>query len=75
MLEEISALNPDFLIFLGDFNARSKAWWASDINTIKGTKIDFVTTSYGLQQLITQPTNLLANSSSCITLIFTDQAN
>ena len=73
LLQELSALNPDFSIILGDFNARSKSWWKSDINTIEGTKIDSVTTSYGLQQLITQPTHLLANSSYCIDLIFTDQ--
>ena len=74
LLQELSALNPDFSIILGDFNARSKSWWKSDINTIEGTKIDSVTSSYGLQQLITQPTHLLANSSSCIYLIFTDQS-
>ena len=44
----------------------------SDINTNEGTKIDAVTSSYGLQQLISQPTHLLANSFSCIDLNFTD---
>ena len=73
LLQELSALNPDFSIILGDFNARSKSWWKSDINTIEGTKIDSVTSSYGLQQLITQPTHLLAIPSSSIDLIFTDQ--
>ena len=73
LLQELSALNPDFSIFLGIFNVRSKSWWKSDINTIEGTKIDSVTTSYGLQQLIPQPTHLLTNSSCCIDLIFTDQ--
>ena len=73
LLQEISVLNPDFSIIPGDFNARSKSWWKSDINTIEGTKIDSVTTSYDLQQLITQPTHLLGNSSSFIDLIFTDQ--
>ena len=57
LLQELSALNPDFSIILGGFNARSKSWWKSDINTIEGTKIDSVTTSYGLQQLIPQPTH------------------
>ena len=42
------------------------------INTNEGTKIDAVTSSYGLQQLISQPTHLLANSFSCIDLNFTD---
>ena len=73
MLQEISAFKPDFSVILGDFNARSKSWWKSDIGTIEGTKIDVVTSSYGLQQLISQPTHLLANSSSCIDLIFTGQ--
>ena len=26
LLQELSALNPDFSIILGDFNARSKSW-------------------------------------------------
>ena len=73
LLYKLSALNPNISIILGDFNARSKSWWKSNINTIDGTKIDSVITSNGLQQLITQPTHLLANSSSCIDLIFTDQ--
>ena len=47
----------------------------SDINTIESTKIDTVTTSYGLQQLVTRLTHLLANSSSCIGLTFADQAS
>ena len=64
MLQEISAFKPDFSIILGDFNARSISWWKSDIDTSEGTKIDTVTSSYGLQPLISQPTHLLANSSS-----------
>ena len=52
MLQEISASKPDFSIILGNFNARSKVLWNSDINTNRGTKIDVVTSSYGLQQLI-----------------------
>ena len=44
----------------------------SDINTNEGTKIDAVTSSCGLQQLISQPTHLLANSFSCIDLNSTD---
>ena len=49
LLLELSALNPEFSIILGDFNARSKSWWKSDINNIEGTKIDSVTASYCLQ--------------------------
>ena len=73
LLQDMNSFKSDFSIILGDFNARSKSWWKDDINTIEGTKIDSVATSYGLQQLISQPTHLLSNSSSCIDLIFTDQ--
>ena len=75
MLNVISSCKPDFSIILGDFNARSKSWWQNDINTSEGTKIDALTSYHGLHQLISQPTHILANSSSCIDLIFTDQPN
>ena len=52
MLQEISAFKPDFSITLGDFNARLKSQWKSDIDTNEGTKIDAVTSSYGLQQFL-----------------------
>ena len=37
--------------------------------------IDSLTATYGFHQLISDPTHLLSNSSSCIDLIFTDQPN
>ena len=40
-----------------------------------GLQIELLTKSYRLQQLISDPTHLLPNSSSCIDLIFTDQPN
>ena len=73
MLQEISAFKPDFSIIYSYFNAKSKSWWNSDINTNEGTKIDAVTSLYGLQQIISQSTHVFANSCSCIDLIFTDQ--
>ena len=42
---------------------------------LKGLKIDTITSQFGLQQLINEPTHLTANSSSCIDLIFTSQPN
>ena len=41
----------------------------------EGPQIESLTMSYGLQQLIFDPTHLLSNSSSCIDLIFMDQPN
>ena len=75
MLNLINSFKPDFSIILGDFNARSKSWWNKDTNSNEGTKIDALTSYHGLHQLISQPTHILANSSSCIDLIFTDQPN
>ena len=75
MLSDINSSNPHFSIILGDFNERSSNWWQGDTQTSEGSRIDYLTTSYGFQQLISEPTRILKNSSSCIHLIFTDQPN
>ena len=64
-----------FTVVLGDFNARSPAWWSEDITTLHGTQIDSLTTTHGFKQIISDPTHILPQSSSCIDLIFTDQPN
>ena len=40
-----------------------------------GSKLDILTCSHGLHQLINEPTHLLDSSSSCIDLIFTSKPN
>ena len=75
MLNLINSFKPDFTIILGDFNARSKSWWNKVTNSNEGTKIDALTSYHGLYQLISQPTHILANSPSCIDVIFTDRPN
>ena len=75
MLSDINSSNPHFSIILGDFNARSNNWWQGDTQTSEGSRIDYLTTSSGFQQIISEPTHILKNSSSCIDLIFTDQPN
>ena len=75
MLSDINSFNPDFSVILGDFNAKSKNWWPDGAPTIEGSRIVFLTNSYGSQQLISEPTHILENSSSCIDLILTDQPN
>ena len=75
LLCEINSFKPDFSIILGDFNARSNSWWIGDIETSEGSRINALTTSYGFQQLISEPTHTLNNSSSCIDFVFTDQPN
>ena len=41
----------------------------------EGAKIVFVTSQYGIQQIINESTHVLENSSSCIDLIFTLHPN
>ena len=59
------------MVFLGDFNTKSSNWYNHDKTACEGSKIDAVTSQFGLQQLIKEPTHILGNSSSCIDLIFT----
>ena len=58
---------------LGDFNSRCSRWWEKDKNTQEGIKLDSLTSSYGFNQLIDEPTHITRNSFSCIDLIFTNQ--
>ena len=69
---DIIAKNPLFVLITVDFNARSSNWWKNDHSTSEGTQVDSLTTSYGLSQIISDPTHILPNSSSCIGLIFTN---
>ena len=58
---------------IGDFNAKSKNWSEGDRSTIEGNKIFFLTSQFGLSQIIKEPIHTLENSFSCIDLIFTTQ--
>ena len=60
---------------MGHFNARSSNWCKYDMSNNEGVQIDSVTSAHGLEQLISEPTQILSNSSSCIDLIFTNQPN
>ena len=74
-LHDIGSLNPYFTILLGDFNAKSHSWYDKDITSIEGSRIESLTSFYSFSQLISGPTHILPNSSSCIDLIFVDQPN
>ena len=47
----------------------------NDLSTSEGTQVDSLTSSYGLSQIISDPTHIFPNSSSCINLILTNQPN
>ena len=75
LIGDLVAKNPLFVLITGDFNVRSSNWWKNDLSTSEGIQVDSLTTSYGLSQIISDPTHILPNSSSCIDLIFTNQPN
>ena len=64
-----------FTAVLGDLNARSPAWCSEDITTLHGIQIDSLTTIHGFKQIISDPSHILPQSSSCIDLFFADQPN
>ena len=70
-LDVINNMDPFLFIVLGDFNAKSCNWKKTDKSTSEGKKVEDIT----LMQLITCPTHIMPNSSSCIDLIFTNQTN
>ena len=67
--------NPFLTTVIGDFNAKSNKWSECDRSTIEGRKIHFLTSQFGLSQIIKGPTHILENSSFCIDLTFTTQPN
>ena len=75
LLININSFDPHFVILPGDFNAKSKSWSINDTATEEGTILENVTSLFGLNQLISDPTHILQHSSSCIDLIFVNQPN
>ena len=67
--------NPFRTTVIDDFNAKSSKWSEGDRSNIEGSKIDFLTSQFGLPQIIKEPTQILENSSYCIDLIFSTQPN
>ena len=67
--------NPFLIVLLRDFNVKSENWYKHDKTSYERAKIDALTTQFGLQQIIKEPTHILAESSSCIDLIFTSHQN
>ena len=74
-LDSVMVNNPFLTVVLGDFNAKSSLQYNSDITTYEGSKTDGVTSQFGLEQIIKEPTHIIGDSSLCIDLIFTTQPN
>ena len=58
------------IVVLGIFNAQIKRWYNLGKTAYEGTRIDDITSEFGLEQLIHEPTHIIGERSSCIDLIF-----
>ena len=70
-LDKIHENNSFMTVVPGDINAKSNNWCKADITSLEGSEIDIIASSYGLNQLIQEPTHILNSLSSCIDRIFT----
>ena len=74
-LDTISANSPFLPVVLGDFNVKPNLWCKNDKTSYEDWKIKGITSQFGLQQLIKEPTHHTRNLPSCIGLIFSSQPN
>ena len=75
LLSKTTSSNSLFTIILGDFNGRSSCWWKEDKTTTEGIHLQALTSLHNFDQLISESTHILSNSSFCIDLIFTNQSS
>ena len=61
MIGDIIAKSALCVLITGDFNVRSTLhdWWKNDLAACEATQFDSLTTSYGLSQVISDPTHVL----------------
>ena len=62
-----------FITTLGDFSGISPSCWSKYIVTPDVSHIDSLTTTYCLQKIIPEPTQIFPHSSSCIGVILKNQ--
>ena len=62
--------NDYLIVVLGHFNTQTKGWYP-----LGKTTIDGITSQFGLEQLIYEPTRIIGERPSCIDLIFASQPN
>ena len=74
-LDSIALRNPYLIVALGDVNPRTNGWYPLCKTTYEGTRIDGITSHFGLEQLIHQPPHITGERSSCIDLIFHTRGN
>ena len=73
-LDSIIYRNPYLIVVLGDINAQTKGYPLGK-STYECIRIGGITSQFGLEQLIHEPTHIIGERFSCIDLIFAFQPN
>ena len=74
-IKVVTTNSPFLTVALGDFNIKSNLWFKGDKKSNEGSKIDAITSQFGLQQLNKETAHLVADSSFCIDSIFISRSN
>ena len=74
-LEFIFNKNPYLTVVIDEFNAKSHNWYKGDKTTASWSKLEIMTSHYGLTLIINEPTHIFEDSSSCIDLASTSHLN
>ena len=51
-IDAVTANNPFLTVVLGDFNVKSNLWFKGDKTSYEGSKIDAITSQFGLQLVL-----------------------
>ena len=69
LIIDIYSRKADFVLMIGDFNAKSCNWSINDTTTPEGAQLDSITSLYGMKQLISEPTQF-CNSLLAVSILF-----
>ena len=77
LYHKIKLEKPYTMLFSGDFNAHSQAWYSEGDTNAEGILLDNLFSNLNLTQLISEPTHFFRDdcNPSCIDLLITDQPN
>ena len=74
-LDIVSETNPLLIVAICDFSAKSSNWYTGDTSTFQSSKIEAITSQFGLQQIINELTHIQGKPVFCIELTFASQLN
>ena len=73
-LDTIADKNLYLIVILGDFNAKSSNWYKHDKTIYEGSKMEALTSQFGLKQLIQELTHILSNLSQWSSIYVSTQS-